>query len=166
MLRKEPFHHYQIGISSCIFLIQLNGVPYKASTLSPLIVRILVTDIQNDDVIKRKNIFRVTDHLCAEFTAGNSPIPGEFLTQRPVTRSFEVSFDLRLIKRLSKQSWAWWFETLSRTLWRHCNGYWYTVLTYHRCYRMYGCCHGYRFSIIHKLAVTPATYFSNVFFRY
>ena len=30
-------------------------------------------------------------------------------------------FDLRLKKRLSKQSWGWWFETLSRQLWRHCN---------------------------------------------
>ena len=35
---------------------------------------------------------------------GNSPVPGEFPTQRPVTRSFDVFFDLRLNKRLSKQS--------------------------------------------------------------
>ena len=47
--------------------------------------------------------------------------PCEFATQRPVTRSFGVFFDLRLNKRLSKQSWGWWFETLSRSLWRHCN---------------------------------------------
>ena len=53
--------------------------------------------------------------------AGNSPVSGEFPTQRPVTRSFDVFFDLRLNKRLSKQSWGWWFETLSRSLWRHCN---------------------------------------------
>ena len=53
--------------------------------------------------------------------AGNSPVPGEFPTQRPVTRSFDVFFDLRLNKRLSKQSWGWWFETLSRPLWRHRN---------------------------------------------
>ena len=33
--------------------------------------------------------------------AGNSPVPGEFPTQRPVTRSFDVFFDLRLNKRLS-----------------------------------------------------------------
>ena len=26
-----------------------------------------------------------------------------------------------LNKRLSKQSWGWWFETPSRPLWRHCN---------------------------------------------
>ena len=53
--------------------------------------------------------------------AGNSPVPGEFPTQRPVTRSFDVYFDLRPNKRLSKQSWGWWFETQSRPLWRHRN---------------------------------------------
>ena len=53
--------------------------------------------------------------------SGNSPVTGEFLTQRPVTRSFDVFLDQRLNKRLSKQSWGWWFETPSRTLWRHCN---------------------------------------------
>ena len=36
--------------------------------------------------------------------AGNSPITGEFPAQRPVTRSFDVLFDLSLNKRLSKQS--------------------------------------------------------------
>ena len=56
--------------------------------------------------------------------AGNSPVSGEFPAQRPVTRSFGVVFDLRLIKRLSKHSRGWWFETLSRPLWRHCNGKW------------------------------------------
>ena len=62
------------------------------------------------------NIFRVTSPLCGEFTG-----PGEFPTQRPVTRSFDVFFDLRLNKPLNKQSWGWWFETLSRSLWRHRN---------------------------------------------
>ena len=56
--------------------------------------------------------------------AGNSPVPGEFPTQRPATRSFDVFFDLRLNKRLSKQSRGWWFETLSHPLWRHCNATW------------------------------------------
>ena len=56
--------------------------------------------------------------------AGNSPVPGEVPPQKPVTRSFDVFFDLHLNKRLSKQSWCWWFETLSRPLWRHCNGIW------------------------------------------
>ena len=53
------------------------------------------------------NIFRVTGPLCGEFT-GPRWIPA----QRPVTRSFDVFFDLRLNKRLSKQWWGWWFETL------------------------------------------------------
>ena len=53
--------------------------------------------------------------------AGNSPVPGEFPTQRPVTRIFNVYFDLRPNKRLSKQSWGWWFETQSHPLWRHRN---------------------------------------------
>ena len=53
--------------------------------------------------------------------AGISPVPGEFPTQRPVTRSFHVFFDLRLNKRLSKQSGCWWFETLSCSVWRHRN---------------------------------------------
>ena len=39
----------------------------------------------------------------------------------PVTRTFDVFFDLRLNKRLSKQWWRWLFETLSRPLWRHPN---------------------------------------------
>ena len=63
------------------------------------------------------NIFRVTGYLCGEFTG-----PRWFPAQRPVTRSFDVFFDLRLNKRLSKQSWGWWFETLSCPLLRHCNG--------------------------------------------
>ena len=58
------------------------------------------------------NNVRVTGHLCVEFTG-----PGEFPRQRPVTRSFDIYFDLRPNIRLSKQSWGWWFETPSRTLW-------------------------------------------------
>ena len=57
--------------------------------------------------------------LCAV----NSPVTGEFPPQRPVTRSFDVYFDLHLNKRVSKQSWGWWFETPSHSLWRHCNGH-------------------------------------------
>ena len=48
--------------------------------------------------------------------AGNSPVTGEFPSQRPVLRS------LRLNKRFSKEWWGWWFETQSFSLWRHCNG--------------------------------------------
>ena len=57
------------------------------------------------------------------FCAENSPFPGEFSTQRPVTRSFDVFFDLHLNKQLSKQSRGWWFETPSGSLWCKCNDF-------------------------------------------
>ena len=50
--------------------------------------------------------------------AGNSPVTGEFPTQRPLTRSFDAFFDMRLNEWLSKQSWGWWFETPSWSIWR------------------------------------------------
>ena len=54
--------------------------------------------------------------------AGNSPVPGEFTAQRPMTRSFDVFFDLRLNKRLSKQWWCWC------PLWCHCNVQLFSVI--------------------------------------
>ena len=65
---------------------------------------------KHDDVIKWKHFPRYWP-----FVRGN----GEFPTQRPVTRSFDIFFDLCLNKRLRKQWWGWWFVTLSRPLWRH-----------------------------------------------
>ena len=55
--------------------------------------------------------------------AGNSPVTGELPTQRPVTRSFDVVYDLRLNQLLSKQWRCRWFETPTCPLWRHCNAY-------------------------------------------
>ena len=62
-------------------------------------------------------IFSALLALCV----GNTPVTGQFPSQRPVTRSFDIFFDLRLNKRLSKQSRGSWFETQSYSLWRHCN---------------------------------------------
>ena len=67
--------------------------------------------LKHDDVIKWKHFPRYW----------NLPVTSEFPAQRPVTRSFDIFFDLRLNKRLSKQSWGWWFETQSCSLYRHCN---------------------------------------------
>ena len=60
------------------------------------------------------NILRVTGHFCGEVT-------GEFVSQRTVTRSFDIFLDLCLNKRLIKQSRCRWFETPSRSLWHPCN---------------------------------------------
>ena len=74
------------------------------------------------------NIFRVTGHLCGEFT-------GHRWTPRPkasdlVTQSFDVDvfFDLSQNKRLCKHWWGWWFETPSRPLWCHYNVYIYIYI--------------------------------------
>ena len=78
-------------------------------------------DNQSDIILQwwrhKMETFSASLAICA----GNSPGPCEFPVQRPVTRSFHVFFDLRLNKPLSKQSWGWWFETLSCPLRRHCN---------------------------------------------
>ena len=51
--------------------------------------------INHDDVIKWKHF----------------PLTGGYPSQRPVTRSFDVVYDERLNKRLSKPSKCRWFET-------------------------------------------------------
>ena len=51
---------------------------------------------------------------------GNSPVTGEFPSQRPATRNFDVDL-LRLNKCLSKQSWGWSSEMPLHSLWCHCN---------------------------------------------
>ena len=87
------------------------------------------------------NIFRVTDPLCGEFTG-----PGEFPTQRPVTRSSDVFFDLGLNRRLSKQPRGWWFETQSWSLWRLCN--------------VFLCCHFSNYHLVRPSLSTAGNFYS------
>ena len=70
----------------------------------------------HDDVIKWKHLPRNWP-----FLRGIHRSPVNSPHKRPVTRSFDVYFDLRPNKRLSKQSWGWWIETPSRPFWRHRN---------------------------------------------
>ena len=77
---------------------------------------VVITDIITMITSSNGNIFRVTGPLCGGFTG-----PGEFPAQGPVTRSFDVFFDLRRNKRLSKQPWGWWFKMPSWSLWRQCH---------------------------------------------
>ena len=64
------------------------------------------------------NIFRVTGPLWVE-SIGHRWIP----SQKQVARRLDVFFDLRLNKRLSKQSRRQWFDTLLRSLCHHCYEY-------------------------------------------
>ena len=70
-----------------------------------------------------ENIFRVTGHLCGEFTG-----------PRWISRTKASYGELwRLNKRLSNQPWGWWYDTLSCPLWRHCNVLWSSSLCWYRC---------------------------------
>ena len=82
----------------------------------------------HDDVIKWKHFPRNWWlALCAGNSPMNSPHKGQW------RRALMFFFDLRPIKRLSKQSWGWWFETPSCSLWRHCN-----VATMHHSHHVHG----------------------------
>ena len=70
------------------------------------------------DVIKWKHFLRYWP-----FVRGIHRWPVNSPHKRPVTRSFNIFFHLRPNKRLSRQSWGWWFETPSCPLWRRCNGF-------------------------------------------
>ena len=110
---------------SCTMRYCSGSLRWSASIIQARLARVSATCetdcvrrnlLYHDDVIKWKHFPRYWP-----FVRGNSPETGEFPTQRPVTRSFDGFVDLRLNKRLSKQWWGWWFETLSRPLWRHPN---------------------------------------------
>ena len=73
-----------------------------------------VANRPHDDVIKWKHLPRYWPFVREIHRSQvNSPHKGQWRG---------AVFDLRLNKRLSKQSWGWWFETLPRPLWRHSNG--------------------------------------------
>ena len=58
-----------------------------------------------------RNIFRFTGHLC-----GNSPVTGEFTHKGQWRRALMFSLIWAWMN-----GWGWWFETPSRSLWRHNN---------------------------------------------
>ena len=60
--------------------------------------------------------------------AGNSPVTGEFPVQRPVTRSIDVFFDLRLNKRLNAEKIP--FDDVKTKWGRHKSGVVANIPTY------------------------------------
>ena len=74
--------------------------------------------IVHDDVIKWKHFPRYWPFVQGIHRSPvNSPHKGQW------REALMFSLICAWKKRLSKQSWGWWFETPSRSLWRHCNGY-------------------------------------------
>ena len=103
--RKIVFERILRGMALNPPLLLITNIVYPA-TPGEIMFFIMMTS-------SNERIFRVTGPFVW--------VTGEFPAQRPVTRSFDVFFDLRLNKRFSKQSWGSWFETPSCSVWRHCN---------------------------------------------
>ena len=116
---KSWYGHADFVIQSSILAQVLNQprINYQLAPRNKLLwkwnttIFIQENSIQNFAGAIMPNLFRPRSwwrHQMETFTAllaifaGNSPVTGEFPTQRPVTRSFDVFFDLRLNKQLSK----------------------------------------------------------------
>ena len=109
---------------STIQIVWLNLMTHQSYQAGAQSTRILNAVFSHTNTEVQTQVIPLWRHRMETYSAllalcaGNLPVPDEFPTQRPATRGFDVSFDLRLNERLSKQSWGWWFET---PLWRHCN---------------------------------------------
>ena len=109
-----------------IYISHVN-VTQTVPDISPLMHRhqdpLLVDDVLvfNEEAWWRHQM--VTLSALLALCDGNSPVTGEFPSQRPVTQNFDVLFDLCLNKQLSKQLICPWFETPSCSLWHHCKKY-------------------------------------------
>ena len=131
-LRRHHHAHYDVivmSLSSGIYAsvnwnIIVSGNDLLSFWYQAITSCIGINGVSSQDAVKftpwwhhQMETFSTLLALCA----GNSAATGEFPPQRPVTWSFDVFFDLRLNKWLTKQSWDWWFETPSRPLWCDCN---------------------------------------------
>ena len=119
---KSKNHHYRKAVYFICLSLPMSSLKMRRPAIVMMMVGYWSADARQTTAIitwcrHQIEIFSALLTLCA----GNSPVTGEFPPQRPVTQGFYVFFDLRLNKRLNKQSWGRWFETLSRSLWRHCN---------------------------------------------
>ena len=94
-----------------ILQIWFLGTPLDCASkigVKSTVITFTTVKLYHDHVIKWKHFPRYWP-----FMWGIPRVAGEVPAQRPVTRSFDVFSE-------SKQSWGWWFETPSRSLWSHC----------------------------------------------
>ena len=112
--------HIQMLFNKTKYLVDSNFVDFVAEqSTDHKAALVLVNAPTHDDIIKWKHFPRYWPFVWEIHRPPvNSPHKGQW---RGALMFF---FDLCLNKRLRKQSWGWWFETLSRPLWRHCNARW------------------------------------------
>ena len=127
-----PRHHFADGMAKLIFLsinscisthISLNFFPKGPRNNKPLLVQMKTLrrigdntlSEPHEDVIKWKYFPRYWPIV---WGIHRWPDIGQW-------HGALMFFICALNQRLSKQSWGWWFETPSRPLWRHSNGWWH-----------------------------------------
>ena len=108
------FQVYLTGTAVIVMLTQCQRNNLRKRKYDGIMIIRNLCFISHDGVIKWKQSSSLLA-LCED----NPPVAGGFSSQRPLTHSFDVFIALRLNKRFSKHSRARWFETLSRSLWRH-----------------------------------------------
>ena len=132
-MNKTHFRTMYVRSRSCLFKGQCSKFALQVSKDFCPILSVIFNDL-----LSVKGIYQVTGshgtfwwswwrHQMETFSAllaicaGNSPVTGEFPPQRPVTRSFDVFFDLRLNILLNNQDAGDFSCHRSGSLWRHCN---------------------------------------------
>ena len=115
---------YFILLFVCIWVWFINGICFSSQFITwwPLTKGQCCYSL-NNLLIKSPNdwLFQTPWHLRSIIIIIYIYISWWRHQMEPVTRSFDVFFDLRPNKRLSEQRWGWWFETPSSPLWRQCN---------------------------------------------
>ena len=95
-------HHCPVQVSYCLFHRMYTRFGLLSFVLSDAIANCYGITLTHDDVINWKHFLRYWSFVRGIHRSHAN-------SQRPVTRSFDVSFDLRLNKPPSKQSRGWWF---------------------------------------------------------
>ena len=128
LFRCNKFQQY-ISYQQNWFIVSIAMLNVQRRIYGKLVIRMqwnLARKLSvHDDVIKWKHIPRNWPFVRGIHRSQWIP------HTRPVTQSFDVFFDLRLNKRLSRQPWGWWSETPSSSLWRHRNGFRRNAVTIH-----------------------------------
>ena len=106
-----------------VLMLRCHWVVFTSQWLGHLCIRIFNLDHTEDDLeVQFACVHEYLIHMMTSLNGnisallahckGNPPVTGGFHLQRPVTRNFDVFFDVRLNKRLSKRSRRQWFEPL------------------------------------------------------
>ena len=137
-------------LSNCLYIYfcwqGIEGAPWVS-----ILVALSENQMEHDDVIKWKHFPRYWP-----FVRGSHRSPVNSLHKGQWRGALMFSLICVLNKRLSKQSRGWWFETTTRSLWRHCN-VWKQIYLFVLCATcMYVCfikkqSHQCKYIIIHSI---------------